>query len=150
MMRSKWIVIFTFCSVLTNPFSAIKHGMTFINPVASLSLWRIVWSRFYVNTRETPPRSSWTHPLGPPPPPRGYAPPGGPPPPDNRGYDGRRSPYPPQQGGWGGSPQPPQQNWGPPQQSWGPPPPQRYGQSPQPVYNEDRCKSLISRMAGWR
>ncbi|KAI0318103.1 hypothetical protein OF83DRAFT_1117948 [Amylostereum chailletii] len=40
---------------------------------------------YYINTRETPPRSLWEHPLGPPPPasappPSGYAPPAGTPP----------------------------------------------------------------------
>ena len=29
--------------------------------------------RFYVNTREQPPQSSWVHPLGPPGPPGGYS-----------------------------------------------------------------------------
>lgn len=55
--------------------------------------------RFYVNTREQPPRSSWEHPLGPIP--QGFAPPLGPPPPD-RSYS--RSPYggPPQSQGYGG------------------------------------------------
>ncbi len=83
--------------------------------------------RFYVNTVESPPRSSWVHPLGPAPPtpqPSPFAPPPGPPPPENRGY----SPYPPQGGYNQGYGQPPPQQWGqspPPQGSYyGSPPPQ--------------------------
>ncbi|KAI0938955.1 hypothetical protein AcW1_004121 [Taiwanofungus camphoratus] len=71
---------------------------------------------FYVNTCEDPPRSSWTHPLGPPPSsprPSGFAPPLGPPPPDNRGY----SPAPYSQGPPGGYGQP-GYNQGPPSQQW--------------------------------
>ncbi|PCH41545.1 hypothetical protein WOLCODRAFT_143636 [Wolfiporia cocos MD-104 SS10] len=88
---------------------------------------------FYVNTNEEPPRSSWVHPLGPPPPssprPSSYAPPQGPPPPDRgRGYS--PAPY-----------------------SGGPPPPDRdpyrpgYGQPgrpptpPRPAAYEDRYGS---------
>ncbi|KAI0773694.1 hypothetical protein C8Q74DRAFT_1368266 [Fomes fomentarius] len=81
---------------------------------------------FYVNTAESPPRSSWVHPLGPPPPappPSGYGPPPGPPPP-NQSYS--PAPYP--QGGYN-------QGYGqpPPQQQWGSSPqPGYYGSSPPP------------------
>ncbi|KAL7281992.1 hypothetical protein PYCCODRAFT_1436031 [Trametes coccinea BRFM310] len=81
---------------------------------------------FYVNTAENPPRSSWVHPLGPPPPapqPSGYAPPPGPPPPD-RSY----SPYPPQGGYGSGYGQPPPQ----PSYAQSPPPGPGYYGSPPP------------------
>ena len=73
--------------------------------------------RYYVNTREQPPRSSWEHPLGPIPPP-------GPPPQADRSFS--HSPYggrPPQQG-YGGYPQP----------GYGQPPPQGYYNGPQGGY----------------
>ena len=97
-----------------------------IHPIVAISSNKLsVLDRFYVNTFENPPRSSWVHPLGPAPPspqPSGYAPPSGPPPPSG-------SPYPPQ-GGYGGYGQPPPQQW---QQ---PPPPQGgyYGGPPQGGY----------------
>jgi hypothetical protein len=73
--------------------------------------------RYYVNTREQPPRSSWEHPLGPIPPP-------GPPP--ERSFS--RSPYGdrPQQQGYGGYPgyQP----------TYGQPPPQGYYNGPPAGY----------------
>ena len=78
--------------------------------------------RFYVNTREQPPRSSWEHPLGPIP--QSFAPPLGPPPPD-RSYS--RSPY--------GGPTPPQPSQGYGgysgyQPAYGQPPPQGYYNGP--------------------
>ncbi|KIM84021.1 hypothetical protein PILCRDRAFT_423214 [Piloderma croceum F 1598] len=93
---------------------------------------------FYVDTRRTPPASSWVHPLGAPPPssppPQQYAPPPpGPPPP----RDFNQSPYPPYQqspppGQYGGQPGY-QQSYGGPPQGYGGPPPQGYGSpSPQP------------------
>ena len=78
--------------------------------------------RFYVNTFENPPRSSWVHPLGPAPPspqPGGYAPPSGPPPPSG-------SPYPPSGGYNQGYGQPPPQQWS----SSPPPGPGYYGGAP--------------------
>ena len=99
--------------------------------------------RYYVNTRENPPRSSWTHPAAvssPPPGPPPYgAPPGGAPAGNYGGpggYDSnRQSPYP---GGCNSGPPsgygspPPQQGYGgygPPQGygGYGSPPPQGYG-----------------------
>ena len=77
----------------------------------------ILMCRYYVNTREQPPRSSWEHPGSIPPPP-------GPPPPD-RSYS--RSPYgdqPPQQGYGGYGYQP----------TYGQPPPQGYYNAPQGGY----------------
>ncbi|KZT12680.1 uncharacterized protein LAESUDRAFT_709886 [Laetiporus sulphureus 93-53] len=82
---------------------------------------------FYVNTNENPPRSSWVHPLGPPPPPSprpGYAPPAGPPSSDNRGYS--PSPY------SGGYDQKPGYAQAPPPQrydNYASPPPSGYGPS---------------------
>ncbi|PPQ63974.1 hypothetical protein CVT24_009096 [Panaeolus cyanescens] len=68
---------------------------------------------YYVNTRSTPPETTWVHPLGPPPPPpQQYGPPSGPPPPNNNGYNpgfpqGNYGGYPnhnsqPPYGGYGG------------------------------------------------
>jgi len=60
---------------------------------------------FYVNTQEQPPRPSWVHPLGPPPPnnppPSQYSPPAGPPPPSNQSpqYGGYGAPAGPSYGG---------------------------------------------------
>ncbi|KAI0079765.1 hypothetical protein K474DRAFT_1683130 [Panus rudis PR-1116 ss-1] len=78
--------------------------------------------KFYVNTRENPPRSSWVHPLGPPPPappPQSYGPPPGPPPP-NTSYAQGSTYGPPSapQGSYG------QAGWSPNQGSgWGQPSP---------------------------
>ena len=112
-----------------------------------------ITSRFYVNTRENPPRSSWTHPLGPPPPspssgpPQGgFSPPQGGPQPDNRGWgmnggnnNNRWGPpsgggggggYGGGGGGWGG-PQGGGGGWGgPPAGGWGGPPGGGYGGPP--------------------
>ncbi|KAH9950150.1 hypothetical protein B0H21DRAFT_819568 [Amylocystis lapponica] len=86
---------------------------------------------FYVYTRDSPPRSSWVHPLGPPG--SHYAPPPGPPPPgENRGFNA--SPY----GGGPGYGSPQSQRWGndyggPPQGGYNSPP-GGYGGTPPAGY----------------
>lgn len=88
---------------------------------------------FYIDTRQNPPRSSWEHPLGPPPP-VNYVPPPGPPsnniapPPNyNQGWDNRsNSPYSQQSPYPQSSPYPQQQ-----QQPY-------YGQQQQPYYNQQQ------------
>ena len=73
--------------------------------------------RFYVNTQEQPPRSSWVHPLGPLPPPPG--PPPGPPLNRDPAYGGsgwNQNPYPQQSAGYGS---PGGWNNGPPQGGYG-------------------------------
>jgi len=67
--------------------------------------------RYYVNTQENPPRSSWEHPHGPAPPsgppPSHYAPPSGrPPATGDRGFNQSSGGYNPSYGdGYGGPPQ---------------------------------------------
>ncbi|KAL6297978.1 hypothetical protein BKA93DRAFT_820591 [Sparassis latifolia] len=103
-------------------------------------------AKFYVNTREDPPRPSWVHPLGPPSSsPHHYAAPSGPPPPDRRSA----SPYSPSGYNppvrYGQGPPPPQQRYdsytpqygGPsPGRSPGPGPVSPYGSRP-PVQQQD-------------
>ncbi|EPQ59712.1 hypothetical protein GLOTRDRAFT_114321 [Gloeophyllum trabeum ATCC 11539] len=90
---------------------------------------------FYVNTQESPPRSSWVHPLGPPgspAPPSNFAPPPGAPPRDAYGPGPGYNQGPPQQqwggpqGGYGGG----YQNYGGPPQGYGGPPQGGYGGPP--------------------
>lgn len=101
------------------------NGTPPVNNIGRLCILELISiCRFYVNTREQPPRPSWEHPLGPMP--QAFAPPLGPPP--DRSYN--RSPYgaSPQQGYPGYPPSygmPPQGYYNTPQGGYAGPPPQR-------------------------